>query len=370
MMKRQQFGSVQLGEKSGSAMLCMDADRPEEAMLHWWGEQIQGGAILAKWSAGDAGGFDLSIKTLYRLTETGSVWAPPVLSEDEKRSVTGLRVSLSQRNDQLEGEWTNAAGDRGFLSLKNDEKSRQVKADGCSTWSEFKDWINESRRDFGAVQFRGQGNRDFRLRTTLHRAEMHRLERWCWETLAEFRTHAEAILDLRIDTNNRDDYSMLLGLAQHHGLPSPLLDWTLSPYIAAFFAFSDAIESAGTRPDATHVRVFALTQDFRARFSPPVVAIPYYRPYMCHLEVTARKNPRLYAQRGTFLVTNISDLEEHLARQEEIDGRKLLLAADIPVACASEALEDLHFMGLTPATLFPGLDGVCRLLRHRMLFRK
>ena len=44
-------------------------------------------------------------------------------------------------------------------------------------------------------------------------------------------------------------------------------DWTLSPYIAAFFAFSDAIESAGTRPDATHVRVFALTRPKLAAFT-------------------------------------------------------------------------------------------------------
>jgi hypothetical protein len=34
---------------------------------------------------------------------------------------------------------------------------------------------------------------------------------------------------------------------RHHGFPSPLLDWSLSPYIAAFFAFRDTVPTAEKR---------------------------------------------------------------------------------------------------------------------------
>ena len=46
---------------------------------------------------------------------------------------------------------------------------------------------------------------------------------------------------------------------RHHGFPSPLLDWTRSPYVAAFFAFCDADERG-----ADSVAVFVLA-DWKTR---------------------------------------------------------------------------------------------------------
>ncbi|HYK56121.1 MAG TPA: FRG domain-containing protein, partial [Flavisolibacter sp.] len=162
---------------------------------------------------------------------------------------------------------------------------------------------------------------------------------------------------------NPSDYGTLLGLAQHHGLPTPLLDFTDSPYIAAYFAFSDAVENK--RLNVTHVRIYAISGDYLASVARPHIALATAKPYITSMMLSARHNPRLYAQQGRFLITNVSDIEDWLLLQNR--ERPVLSAADIPVECAATALEDLKYMGLTAGTLFPGLDGVCRAMKQTII---
>jgi FRG domain len=177
-------------------------------------------------------------------------------------------------------------------------------------------------------------------------------------------------LNRRFDLNDGKDYATVLGLGRHHGLPTPLIDWTASPYIAAFFAFSDAIENCDFRNKDSKVRVFALSEDFVRILAPPSVVVAWPRPYVSTLTIGPLHNPRLSAQQGGFLVTNIGDLEAHMRGIEARLGVQNLYAADIPASIAPEALSDLAFMGLTAATMFPGLDGVGRMTKMEMLLNQ
>ena len=367
-MKLQQFGHVETENGSASAMLCVDRDCRDELLIQLWGADTDF-AVRFKGALIEGTPVDLEPTALFRINDRGGLWLPK-LSEAEITRLKALHVTLTAEDGALTGQWVQELGSPGRISFPKPEPVTETHATTCSSWNDFKTWASAVREQKDAVAFRGHGSKDFRLKTTLHRAGRTRLERYCADTLYEFRGHAEAILGTRFDLSNGEDYSVVLGLAQHHGLPTPLLDWTASPYIAAFFAFADAMEAAEARPDATHVRIYALTRDFMNTNYSATVVLPYKRPYIAPLSITPRHNPRLYAQQGQFLVTNVEDVETFICKIEEVNQKTFLFAADIPISCCSEALEDLAFMGMTAGTMFPGMDGVCRMMRHAMTFKR
>ena len=104
--------------------------------------------------------------------------------------------------------------------------------------------------------FRGQGNQDWHLVTTLERktkipwsfCQYFRLISCAQpqiETFTKLRWELKSWPELDKWASDYDNgiqiqfpgYDYLIYL-RHHGFPTPLLDWTRSPYVAAFFAFT------------------------------------------------------------------------------------------------------------------------------------
>jgi len=350
-------------------MFCMDRDRPDEAMFHWWLPNTPPLAVLVHLAQNSPNKIELTPIRLYK-TDKGGGLIDAGISDDELEIVKAARGLIKKNKKSFEGQWTHPDAGSGRILLASPPQGPKITPKRCKTWNDFKKWASYVKAEEDVSLFRGHGSSNFRLSTSLHRAGRTRLERYCGETLVEFNAQAEAALAMRLNLMDGHDYSMSLGLAQHHGLPTPLLDWTLSPYIAAFFAFSDALEFRQMRPLETHVRIYGVKRIVEKNSTPPNVTLPFFRDYFAFLSISPRNNPRLNAQQGRFLVTNVEDLESYLANHEMKTGVKALVAVDVPIKCAEEALDDLYFMGLSASTMFPGLDGVCRMMKHAMLYKR
>ena len=158
----------------------------------------------------------------------------------------------------------------------------------CATWEAFTEKLDnlecerkrkkeESRGRVDPWLYRGQADSKWQLRTTLERKsckEWHLPEygelilsiypkikkttgrEFKLPTLQEFQTWARnrqiySYYRDPIDEENSDFLKYLIYL-RHHEFPSPLLDWTECPYIAAYFAFRN-----GQRSNAKHAAIFA-----------------------------------------------------------------------------------------------------------------
>lgn len=366
----QQFGSIETPQGLADAMLCIDDDCPNQLMIHWWGKNITARALLCDAAWRDEK-LHLTPHLVFRTSEFGGIILPTGLTQEEIEFKEKLKIELSLNAGILKGNWRGPKGLNGKFDFRGPTSgARATKSTECKSWDEFKKWANKAHRTMNCTAFRGHGSSEFKLKTTLNRAGRNRLDRYCAYELPLFAANAEAQLGIRLRLDQLDDFATVLGLAQHHGMPSPLLDWTNSPYIAAFFAFSDALDNLDNRKTATHVRIYALTEAFISSLSPNVVTIPRIDPYIQFLQVPPRHNPRLSAQQGKFLVTNLGNIESFIHLMEEKFDEVYLHAADVPIACMKDALEDLSYMGVTAATMFPGLDGLGKMIRNRMLFSK
>jgi hypothetical protein len=155
-------------------------------------------------------------------------------------------------------------------------------------------------------------------------------------------------------------YAAFLNLVQHHGFPTPLLDWTFSPFIAAYFAYKGARAVRGKK-----VRVFVFDISIWHRdWERSQVLLPG-NFHLTTLEPLSINNPRAGPQQSLTSVTNVDDVETYIGVQELRTKRTYLRAIDLPAIERKHALAELALMGISAGSLFPGLDGMCGQLRER-----
>jgi hypothetical protein len=235
------------------------------------------------------------------------------------------------------------------------------------SWYEFKRDLFIELFDKGGFRkdrylFRGMGNADWHLSSSFDRqfssfGRDRRLRLW-EELIHEWRCGCE---ETGISDSVLHDDQKLWALGQHYGLPTRLLDWTTSPYVAAYFAFHDWI--LRLPEDFSHVAIWALH-----------VESPVWSREMGVEIVTAPalENIRLRNQSGKFTLsrTPFASLEQYVegcGYEQGCGTDPALTKVVLPATEALPALPDLDSMGINSHYLFPDLTGLAKMATMRQL---
>lgn len=190
------------------------------------------------------------------------------------------------------------------------------------------------RRDI----YRGVANKDDPLLSGIGKVHLRKklsLERTGKRIFRRFKERA--LPHLGIKPENDWDW---LSIAQHHGLPTRLLDWTRNPLVALYFA----VEREGTCDSAIYV-----LQGYEV-LSPRKHPDPFKYPEVGKF-VPNWITPRISAQLGVFTI--------HPEPEKEFlsDSLDKLI---IPSKIRGKLKKIVDTYGINQATLFPGLDGLAK----------
>ncbi|RZK28932.1 MAG: FRG domain-containing protein, partial [Hymenobacter sp.] len=143
----------------------------------------------------------------------------------------------------------------------------------------------------------------------------------------------------------------LMAMAQHHGVPTRLLDWTINAGVAMYFAANGAIGGYSEWTNASKLAVWALDSD-RLSLSPHITL--FYAPGSVSAHLAAQGglfsvHPNSGNRAGEFQALSLEDYF--------VDVPSPLIKLTIP---AFEAVRLMHLCnksGINAARVYPTADG-------------
>jgi len=267
-----------------------------------------------------------------------------------------------------------------------------------SSASEAMTFLERLASDDKKFVFRGHSKVDYQLQTTWRRHRSVPYAAWMTdidEMLEAFRTGLAKMGLTPFPGDGRQDW---LEFGRHHGVPTPALDFSYSPYVALFFAF-DGRRINYKEPISDYVVVYALDVDALATAWASRVGGPdkgsedWYAARdaflrqdddffkdgfpvgeLKFLPQPGIHNHRMHRQLGCLLYDTVNlesaalntldplieSFSEPATHGDPSSPMPTAFRILIDVSCISEVLSKLELMNINGASLYLSADGVAR----------
>lgn len=273
------------------------------------------------------------------------------------------------------------------------EEENIIKTIPLKSWSDWEAFVsslpkeektlrNKAEMGVSDLLFRGQRCASWGLKSTLERnkIEFLTMEEFSKEIKTTKRAF-ESCFGVNWPTETRsvitdipsppEEYEFMVYL-RHHGYPTPLLDWSRSPYIAAFFAFQypcetdDKVAIYSYREYTGGVKT-GCSSDSTIITTGPTIRT-HKRHYLQQAEYTyCRKEMKaLHGSTEKMDKREIWDYSSHEEAFEKTgDEQDILHKYTIPADLRSEVLAKLDSMNINAYTLYDSEEGLAEMLANR-----
>lgn len=229
------------------------------------------------------------------------------------------------------------------------------------SWKQFGDFLHTAFPDTRPYIWRGQRDSTWTLQSSFDRL-MVKIGKHALANDDRLRHHLQHFKDAMLGRRGSNPQDLkgddeVWALGQHYGLATPLLDWTRSPFVAAYFAFWESTPSATGRRAifALHQGMMLKTEQSAAPSQPDRLPVKIFRP-------KSDENARLINQAGLFTRTPVNyDVEACIRKNfKGTSTAKVYYKISLPDSDRETVLIALNRMNINHATLFPELYGAAK----------
>jgi hypothetical protein len=204
-----------------------------------------------------------------------------------------------------------------------------------NSFNDFLGYLNDNKKS-NSWLYRGQSNTAWKLIPKIGREPYKDIDDY--KAIKAWKRRASIFIN-----RNYESWWDWITIAQHHGVPTRLLDWTFTPLVAAFFAAIDDKEKDGA--------IFTYKYEM---FVKPETVDPFeikktivYRP----TSITER----VINQNSIFTI-HPKPFDPLESSSTKTTLQKWIIKADTK----SDFLHELNLLGVNYSTIFPDLNGLAK----------